>query len=90
MGIDDADISLHFWTDDWHPTCMQIAVLQDLIVHFREKELGGRVFSCTTGSAPSAKEVLAWLDEVMSFPILNGYGSTECGVTILNNKIVPK
>ena len=65
-------------------------LLQELLEHFRERELGGRVFSCTTGSAPSAAEVLRWLDDVMGFPALNGYGSTECGVTILNNKVVSK
>ena len=59
-------------------------------MQFRERELGGRVFSCTTGSAPSAPEVLAWLSEVMGFPVVVGYGSTECGVTLLNNKVVPK
>ena len=64
--------------------------MQELIIQFREQELGGRVFSCTTGSAPSTQEVLKWLEEVMGFPTVNGYGSTECGVTILNNKIVAK
>ncbi len=59
-------------------------------MQFRERELGGRVFSCTTGSAPSAPEVLAWLGEVLGFPVVNGYGSTECGVTLLNNKVVHK
>ena len=68
----------------------QLALLQELLERFRERELGGRVFSCTTGSAPSAAEVLLWLDDVMGFPALNGYGSTECGVTILNNKVVAK
>ena len=68
----------------------QLALLQALLERFRERELGGRVFSCTTGSAPSAAEVLRWLDDVMGFPALNGYGSTECGVTILNNKVVAK
>ena len=68
----------------------QATLLQELLEHFREKELGGRVFSCTTGSAPTAAEVLRWLDDVMGFPALNGYGSTECGVTILNNKVVAK
>ena len=48
------------------------------------------MFSCTTGSAPSAPEVLKWLEDVMGFPAVNGYGSTECGVTVLNNKIVAK
>ena len=64
--------------------------MQELLEHFRERELGGRVFSCTTGSAPTAAEVLRWLDDVMGFPALNGYGSTECGITILNNKVVAK
>lgn len=59
-------------------------------MRFREQELGGRIFSCTTGSAPSAPEVLTWLSEVMGFPTLNGYGSTESGVSLLNNKVVAK
>ena len=65
-------------------------MLQELILQFRERELGGRLFSYTTGAAPSAPEVLAWLSEVLGFPVVNGYGSTECGVTLLNNKIVHK
>ena len=55
-----------------HVIGMLRAVLQELIVQFREKEFGGRVFSCTTGSAPSAPEVLAWLGEALGFPIVNG------------------
>ena len=68
----------------------RIRVLQELIMHFRERVLGGRVFSCTTGSAPSAPEMLAWQGEVMGYPVRVGYGSTESGVSLLDGKIVAK
>ena len=53
--------------------------LQAVIEDFREKELGGRVFTCMTGSAPTAPEVVDFLRDAMIVPIYEGYGSTECG-----------
>ncbi len=50
-----------------------------MIENFREKELGGRVFSCMTGSAPTAPEVVDFLRDALIVPIYEGYGSTECG-----------
>ena len=55
------------------------ACAQAVIENFREKELGGRVFSCMTGSAPTAHEVVDFLRDALIVPIYEGYGSTECG-----------
>ncbi|BDA50881.1 Carboxylic acid reductase [Coccomyxa sp. Obi] len=60
---------------------------QDLIKQFREVDLGGRMFSGTFGSAPASPEVIQWLEEVLGFPPINGYGSTEGGMIMLDNKI---
>ena len=54
-------------------------MLQAVIEHFREKELGGRVQFCLTGSAPTAPEVVDFLRDALIVPIYEGYGSTECG-----------
>ena len=54
-------------------------MLQAVIENFREKELGGRVFTCMTGSAPTAPEVVDFLRDALIVPIYEGYGSTECG-----------
>lgn len=64
--------------------------MQDLVKHFRDVELGGRMFSGTFGSAPASPEVIEWLSEVLGFPPVNGYGSTEGGMIMLDNKIQHK
>lgn len=63
---------------------------QELIKKFREEDLGGRMFSGTFGSAPASPEVIQWLEEVLGFPPINGYGSTEGGMIMLDNKIQHK
>ena len=45
------------------------------------------MFSASTGSAPSAPDVLQWLKEVLGFPIINAYGSTEGGMITINNRM---
>lgn len=54
---------------------------------FREVDLGGRMFSGTFGSAPASPDVIQWLEEVLGFPPINGYGSTEGGMIMLDNRI---
>jgi hypothetical protein len=63
------------------------ACMQDLIRHFRDVELGGRVMSATTGSAPSAPDVLAWLEDMLGTRVVDGYGSTEAGMMMLDGKL---
>ena len=54
--------------------------LQAVIEDFRNHELGGRVFSALTGSAPTAPEVVDFLRDSLIVPIYEGYGSTEAGM----------
>ena len=54
-------------------------MLQAVLEDFVEKELGGRVLTCMTGSAPTAPEVIDFLRDALVVPILEGYGSTEAG-----------
>ena len=54
-------------------------LLQEALEAFREREMGGRLFSCTTGGAPIAPEVLDFLQDVLIAPVLSLYGNTECG-----------
>ena len=54
---------------------------------FRDVELGGRVMSATTGSAPSAPDVLAWLEDMLGTKVVDGYGSTEAGMIMLDGKL---
>ena len=54
-------------------------MLQAVIENFREKELGGRIFQCMTGSAPTAPEVVDFLRDSLIVPVYEGYGSTEAG-----------
>lgn len=69
-------------------TSDSISVLpQDLIKQFREVDLGGRMFSGTFGSAPASPDVIQWLEEVLGYPPINGYGSTEGGMIMMDNKI---
>ncbi len=53
--------------------------LKALIAKFRDVELGGRIFGATTGSAPTAPEVVEFLKDALIIPIIEGYGSTEAG-----------
>ena len=61
--------------------------VQGLIRRFREEVRGGRILSATTGSAPSAPDILRWLEEVLGFPIINAYGSTEGGMITMDSKM---
>ena len=56
-----------------------VCLLQAVLEYFVEKELGGRVLTCMTGSAPTAPEVIDFLRDALVAPILEGYGSTEAG-----------
>ena len=56
--------------------------LQAVIEDFRNNELGGRVFSALTGSAPTAPEVVDFLRDSLIVPIYEGYGSTEAGMLL--------
>ena len=53
--------------------------MQAIMESFRDEEMGGRVYACMVGSAPSAPEVVTFLREALGAPILESFGSTETG-----------
>ena len=53
--------------------------VQAIIDNFRDVEMGGRVYVCMVGSAPSAPEVMHFLRTALVAPILESFGSTETG-----------
>ena len=53
----------------------------------RESLIGGRQFSAMTGSAPISPELRAWAEEFIDIHLINGYGSTEDGVVLVDDKI---
>ncbi len=49
--------------------------------------LGDRLLSVTTGSAPTAPEIVTFLKECFQAPIYNAYGSTEGGFLTMDDRI---
>ena len=53
----------------------------------RENLIGGRQFSAMTGSAPISPELRAWTEDFLDIHLINGYGSTEDGVVLVDDKL---
>ncbi len=53
----------------------------------RENLLGGRQFSAMTGSAPISPELRAWAEDFIDIHLINGYGSTEDGVVLVDGEM---
>lgn len=45
--------------------------------YFRKNELGGRLVAVVSASAPISTEMCDFIEDLLQFPIINGYGSTE-------------
>jgi len=58
-----------------------------VMANAREKLLGGRQFSAMTGSAPISPELRAWAEDLLDIHLVNGYGSTEDGVVLVDGKL---
>jgi fatty acid CoA ligase FadD9 len=63
------------------------AVEQQVMAEQRENLIGGRQFSAMTGSAPISPELRAWTEEFIDIHLINGYGSTEDGVVLRDDKL---
>ena len=61
------------------------AVLADL----RANCLGDRLCLVTTGAAPTAPEVLAFLARCFACSVINAYGATELGMVTVNGHVRP-
>jgi fatty acid CoA ligase FadD9 len=63
------------------------AVEVQVMAEQREKLLGGRQLSAMTGSAPISPELRAWAEDFTDIHLVNGYGSTEDGVVLVDDQI---
>jgi fatty acid CoA ligase FadD9 len=62
-------------------------VEQEVLAEQRVKMLGGRQFSAMTGSAPISPELRTWAEDFMDLHLINGYGSTEDGVVLVDDTL---
>jgi fatty acid CoA ligase FadD9 len=53
----------------------------------RHRLLGGRFVHALTGSAPISPEMTAFVEELLDIHLLDGYGSTEAGATMVDGHI---
>jgi fatty acid CoA ligase FadD9 len=53
----------------------------------REKLIGGRQFSAMTASAPISAELRSWVEEFLDIHLIDGYGSTEDGMILVDGQI---
>jgi fatty acid CoA ligase FadD9 len=53
----------------------------------REKVLGGRFLRAMTASAPISDERKAWVESLLDLHLIEGYGSTEAGMAIVDTEV---
>lgn len=53
----------------------------------RQTLVGGRQFSAMTGSAPMSPELTSWVEEFLDVHLINGYGATEDGIILVDERI---
>jgi fatty acid CoA ligase FadD9 len=53
----------------------------------RHELLGGRYIFAMTGSAPTSPELRKWVESMLQVHLLDGYGSTEAGMVLLDGEI---
>ncbi|WP_204079035.1 carboxylic acid reductase [Mycobacterium riyadhense] len=53
----------------------------------RDDVLGGRFVSALTGSAPISAEMKAWVESLLDMHLVEGYGSTEAGMVLIDDQI---
>ncbi len=58
-----------------------------VMADMRENLLGGRQFSAMTGSAPISPELRSWAEDFIEAHVVDGYGATEAGVTLIDGRI---
>src|SRR5579875_4184468 len=53
----------------------------------RQNLLGGRFIFAMTGSAPISPELRAWVESLVGIHLLDGYGSTEAGMVLVDGEV---
>jgi fatty acid CoA ligase FadD9 len=59
----------------------------EVMAEVRENLIGGRQFSALTGSAPISPELRAWVEDLIELHLINGYGSTEDGIVLVDGQL---
>ena len=60
------------------------SVESEVITEVRKNQLGGRVLSAMTGSAPISDELRSFVESVVDVHLVDGYGATECGLLFVD------
>lgn len=55
--------------------------------HLRNQLLGGRVVAAVTGSAPLSPELRDFMQSLLGFSLMDGYGTTETGMIAINGRV---
>jgi fatty acid CoA ligase FadD9 len=63
------------------------AVESQVLVELRQELLGGRYIFAMTGSAPTSPELRTWVESLLEIHLIDGYGSTEAGMVLLDGEI---
>ncbi len=58
-----------------------------VMVEQRQELLGGRFIFAMTGSAPTSPELRNWVESLLDIHLMDGYGSTEAGMVLLDGEI---
>jgi fatty acid CoA ligase FadD9 len=64
------------------PTSVEAEVIAEL----RQNQLGGRVLSAMTGSAPVSGELRGFVETLLDVHLTDGYGATECGLLFVDGR----
>ncbi|OBF19232.1 oxidoreductase [Mycobacterium kubicae] len=59
----------------------------EVLEEHRQRLLGGRVIFAMTGTAPTSVELTRWVESLLQMHVVNGYGSTEAGMVLLDGQI---
>jgi fatty acid CoA ligase FadD9 len=58
-----------------------------VLTELRQELLGGRFIFAMTGSAPTSPELRSWVESLLEIHLVDGYGSTEAGMVLLDGEI---
>src|SRR6185312_6301760 len=58
-----------------------------VLAELRDELLGGRFIFAMTGSAPTSPELRSWVESLLEIHLVDGYGSTEAGMVLLDGEI---
>jgi fatty acid CoA ligase FadD9 len=58
-----------------------------VLTEIRHELLGGRFIFAMTGSAPISPELRHWVEALLEIHLVDGYGSTEAGMVLLDGEI---